>query len=487
MKALDRKATAAGSLEDATFLANGTYHHPRLAEGIGYLMEEKLMMGREPPEISLTERIAIAETITEHEGSWAASLLCAGAVCGAVPGGLVSEYFGRKKTLLYLALPLLVSWILVASSPNVYGIYVGRFVGGVALGALSVAVPPYVADIAEPQLLQSLANFYHVQLAAGVLFGYIVGMVQSTGWISVFGASIPIVFFIGFLFMPESPAYLMSQGKSSEAKTALSYFRGIDNDIDQELRTLKENIRNYAKNKATFKELFSVRSTFKAMVVSLGLMIFQQMTGIYPVLFYAEKIFMTFSISMYPPSAAIILGFFLVSSTYFSTILLRTIRRRILLMFSFTVMSFCAGSLAIYYNIKAPILMAGKGQTWTPLFVLCVFVCVYAAGVGPIPWLMLREIFPSNVTRRVTAIMAGFHWFFAFGVTKLYQNLEEKLRPGWVLWNFAVLAILGTAFVYFLVPETKGRTLQDIQNEFSGIHKKRRHRHVIEVESASES
>ncbi|XP_045506487.1 facilitated trehalose transporter Tret1-like [Colias croceus] len=423
-------------------------------------------------------------SLTESEASWVASLLCLGALFGAVPSGLISEYFGRKKTLLYLALPLVVSWILVASSPNVYGLYVGRFVSGVAVGAFSVAIPPYVEDISEKHILPALANFFHVHFACGILFGYIIGMVQSTSWLSFLCASIPVGFFVAFLFLPESPAYLMSQGKFGEAKTALRYFRGIDNDIDAEIKSLKEYIRNYGKNKVTFRKLFGTRTTIKALVVSFGLMIFQQMSGIYPILFYAEKIFKTFAISLNPPSAAIILGFCLVSSTYFSTMFLKKVRRRVLLLISFTAMALSLGTLAMYYHLKASNLSANN--TWVPLFTLCMFVSVYAVGVGPIPWLMLREIFAPNVRRRATAITAGFHWFLAFGVTKLYQNLVQLVSPGWALWHFAVTSLIGTIFVYFFVPETQGRTLEEIQNEFDGIHKRKRHRHVIEVETVVE-
>ncbi|XP_034837221.1 facilitated trehalose transporter Tret1-like [Maniola hyperantus] len=425
-------------------------------------------------------------TLSRSEGSWVASLLCLGALFGAVPAGLISEYFGRKKTLLYLALPLLVSWILVASSPNVYGLFVGRFVGGVAVGAFSVGVPPYVEDIAETHLLPALANFYHVLFACGILFGYIIGMVQSISWLSVLCASIPVAFFIAFIFLPESPAYLMSQGKFSEAKAALRYFRGIDNDVDGELKAIKESLRSYARNRITFKQLFTTRATAKALVVSFGLMIFQQMSGIYPVLFYSEIIFSTFANPLYAPEAtyipSIILGFCLVSSTYFSTMFLKRVRRRVLLLVSFSAMALSLGCLAVYYHLKASNLSSSK--TWVPVFALCMFVSVYAAGVGPIPWLMLREIFPPNIRRRATAITAGFHWFLAFGVTKLYQNLEETVKPGWALWHFAVVCIIGTIFVYFFVPETKGRTLEEIQNEFDGIHKSKPHRHVIQVETA---
>ena len=424
-------------------------------------------------------------TLSGSEPSWTASLLCLGAVWGAVPTGLISEYFGRKKTLLYLALPLVVSWILIASSPNVYGLYVGRFVGGIAVGAFSVAIPPYVEDIAEKQLLKTLATFYHVHFSCGVLFGYIIGMVENTTWLSVLCASIPVAFFIAFIFLPESPAYLMSQGKFHEAKAALRYYRGIDNDIDGELKALKEYIRNSVKNKMTFKKLFSTRSTVKALVVSFGLMIFQQFSGIYPILFYAKQVFKNFAVSLNPPSSAIILGFCLVSSTYFSTMLLKVVRRRVLLMLSFFLMALNLGGLAIYYHLKQPNM--ASSNTWIPLFTLCLYVSVYAAGVGPIPWLMLREIFPPNVTRRATAITAGFHWFLAFGVTKLYQNLEDLIKPGWTLWHYAVTCIIGLIFVFFFVPETKGRTLEDIQNEFAGIQKKKKHRHVIEVESVSEA
>ncbi|CAG9569585.1 unnamed protein product [Danaus chrysippus] len=421
--------------------------------------------------------------LTDNEASWVASLLCLGALWGAVPAGLISEHFGRKKTLLYLALPLLVSWILVASSPNVYGLYVGRFVGGIAVGAFSVGIPPYVEDIAEPQNLPALVNFYHVHFSCGVLFGYIIGMVQSTSWLSVLCASIPIAYFIAFIFLPESPAYLISQGKSSQAEAALRYFRGIDNNVEAELKELKKYTRNTAKNRVTFKELFSTRSTLKALVVSFGLMIFQQLSGIYPVLFYAEKIFKKFSISLYLPGATIILGFCLVSSTYFSTMFVKKVRRRVLLLVSFSVMFLSLAGLGVYYHLKASNVISDS--TWVPVLTLCIFVSVYAVGAGPIPWLMLREIFPPHVRRRATAITAGFHWFLAFGVTKLYQNFLDLVSLGWTLWNFSVICLIGTAFVYLVVPETKGRTLEEIQNQFEGIHKTKTHIHVIEVETVN--
>ncbi|KAJ2940007.1 hypothetical protein O0L34_g14038 [Tuta absoluta] len=417
--------------------------------------------------------------MTQSEASWVACLLCLGALFGAVPAGLISQFFGRKKTLVYLALPLVVSWIMVASSPNVYGLYVGRVVGGVAVGAFSVSIPPYIEDIAEKPLLSTLANFYHLHFSCGILFGYIIGMVNSIFWHCLLCSSIPVAFFIAFIFLPESPAYLISQGKFAEAKTSLRYFRGIDNDIDAEMKEIKENIRYNLNNKVTFKQLFSRRITVKALVVSFGLMIFQQLSGIYPILFYADSVFKPFDMSLNPPGGAIILGFCFVSSTYFSSVLLKNIRRRVLLLVSLTSMAVCLGSLATYYHLKASNVTASS--TWVPLLTLCVYVITYAVGIGPIPWLMLREIFPANVTRRATAITAGFHWFLAFGVTKFYQNLIEKVSPGWTLWHFAVTCLVGTIFVYFFVPETKGRTLEEIQDEFDGIHKTKRHRHVIEV------
>ncbi|CAK1604295.1 unnamed protein product [Parnassius mnemosyne] len=185
--------------------------------------------------------------LTSSEVSWVASLLCLGALWGAVPTGLISEHFGRKKTLLYLALPLVVSWILASSSPNVYGLYVGRFVGGVTVGAFSVGIPPYIENIAEKHLLLTLANFYHVNFACGVLFGYIIGMVQSTSWLCILCVSIPVAFFIAFIFLLESPTYLVSQGIYSEGKAALRYFIGIDNDIKSEMKSLKEYVLTIVK------------------------------------------------------------------------------------------------------------------------------------------------------------------------------------------------------------------------------------------------
>ncbi|KAJ3626027.1 hypothetical protein MTP99_016554 [Tenebrio molitor] len=247
--------------------------------------------------------------ITEAQGAWIGSLLTLGACLGAIPTGSIANFIGRKRTLQMLALPLFASWLTIAYGNRVEALYVARFVAGLAIGGVSVAAPMYVAELAHTSIRGTLGTFFQVQITVGVLLEYLLGgTVASFKCLALASSVFPILFLVGFSFMPETPVYLYGKGRVDAARKSLEYFRGRHYNLDEELLRIADDIKEANTNKAKLSDLFSCRATLNGLIVSLGLMVFQQMSGINAVLFYTGNIFAETGSLMAPDTSAILVG-----------------------------------------------------------------------------------------------------------------------------------------------------------------------------------
>ncbi|XP_069693151.1 facilitated trehalose transporter Tret1-like [Periplaneta americana] len=405
--------------------------------------------------------------ITDEEGSWIGSLLNLGAFVGALPAGLVADRIGRRTTLCVLALPLVTSWLLIAFSGSVAQLFVGRFLGGFAVGAVSVAAPTYIAELAESSIRGALGTLFQLQITIGVLFGYLAGMVGDPRALSLTCCALPVLFLVTFFCMPESPVFLLSKNRKDDAKKALQWFRGKDYDVEDELTKMLDTIQEAERNKASLGDLLSSRGTVRALIVSLGLMTFQQMSGVNAVIFYSGKIFEASGSSMSPTTASIVIGIVQVLATYVSSLLIDRAGRRILLLISSSVMGLCLSILALYFYLQVQEYDV-RSISWLPLGSVSIFIIVFSVGFGPIPWIMFGELFPNNVKGVASAITASFNWILAFTVTKVFQNMLDLLGSPVTFCIFSAMCVTGTIFTAILVPETKGKDLKEIQLELSG-------------------
>ena len=165
------------------------------------------------PALPLLQTNGSVPLISDEEGSWVGSLFNLGAFLGAIPAGLVVDWLGRKVALCSLTIPLIGSWLLLAFSGSVYELYMGRLLGGIAVGAISVAAPTYTAEIAESSIRGALGTLFQLQITLGILFGYIAGLVGDFRGINLISCSLPILFFVTFVWMPESPTFLLAQDR----------------------------------------------------------------------------------------------------------------------------------------------------------------------------------------------------------------------------------------------------------------------------------
>lgn len=304
-------------------------------------------------------------------------------------------------------------------------------------------------------------------VTVGILYTYVLGALVSYTWLAVLSGLIPLVFLVSFFNAPESPVYLLRNNKRSQAEKSLRTLRGSSYNINVELNELQNDINKSMQNRSSITELITRRATVKALIVSLGLMMFQQLSGINAVIFYSAAIFKAAGSTLDPAIATIIIGVVQVVMTYASSLLVDRAGRRILLLISDAIMAVCLGSLGYYFYLQE----GGKDVSnigLLPLLSLAVFIIVFSIGFGPIPWMMAGELFSAEIKGVATGIAVGLNWFLTFLVTKSFQPLVTMLGSAVTFWIFTGICCVGTVFVALIVPETKGKSLEEIQKMLGG-------------------
>ncbi|KAK6640626.1 hypothetical protein RUM44_012322 [Polyplax serrata] len=438
--------------------------------------------------------------LTDNELSWIAGFMPLGAAFSGVPVLVVMKHLGRKLTLLSVVPFYVLGFCLLAWANNVDMFYAGRFITGMSGGAFSIISPLYTAEIGEKRIRGSLGTYYEFMLAVGVEFSYIVGGYVSVFWLCLTSGAIPVVFACIFVFMPETPYHLVSQGekareasngahggdsdgKTEEAVKSLKFLRGT-NKVDGELEEIRKFV-NESKTKNFSWRVLKSRAAIKSVLIGFWLMVFQQFGGANAVVFNATTIFQEAGSTLEPSKATMVVGFMQFGGNFLSMLLIDRLGRRILLLLSGTVMGTCTLLLGFYFHWLSNNENVDKVK-WLPLLCLCLFMIMFSIGWGPVAWMMLGEIFDTEIKSVASSFCCATNWIATFLVTRksgckntcsklidaYFGDLIVAFGQDWTFWLFTVVSALGVAFVYFLVPETKGKTLEEIQRDLTGIENK---------------
>ncbi|KAK9304283.1 hypothetical protein QLX08_004279 [Tetragonisca angustula] len=281
--------------------------------------------------------------------------------------------------------------------------------------------------------------------------------------LSVVSATIPVVFFVVFMFMPESPIYYLKKGLDDSAKNSLIRLRGVEYDIETELQHQKDAL-NENKKKVSFWTLIQSRATLKGFIVAYGLMFFQQLCGVSVIIFYTNYIFIKAGSTLDSHYLTIIIGAMQILAVFVSTL---TVGRRILLLASTICSAVTTCIPGIYFYLLDKDIDVNSVR-WLPPTSLCIFIIMFNIGFGPLPWMMMGELFAAEVKGVAASSACFLNWVLGFTVTKFFSNLLNAIDIGPTFWLFAVIYVIGIFFVYLLVPETKGKSLGDIQKELNG-------------------
>ncbi|XP_018897624.2 facilitated trehalose transporter Tret1 isoform X1 [Bemisia tabaci] len=449
-----------GSRTGPQFLATG------IVSLTGFLMGE--MVSWSSP---VTPLLIKSHRITKDEESWIVSTVNFGAIIGCLLAGYVNKYVGRKTVLLSLCVPEMISWLMLAFCEGAILLCLARFLSGLCLGFICVTTPLYIAEIAQPCVRGALATFFQLFIVIGILFTFILGILQDALWITLGCSIVVLVFFALFLWMPESPVYLTMVSRPKAAAASLQWLRGRDYDIYAEIRVIEAVVQEGRDVEVTYGDFISDAASFRGIIIAMGLFFFQQMCGINVVIFYMNTVFETAGSTISPTLATVIIGIVQVLATALSVYMMDKAGRRFLFIFSQAACSLCLISLGTYFFLKS----RGNDVTpigWLPVASVAVFLIMFAFGSGPVPWAITSEIFSKNIASLALSLVTAVHWLLAFFVTKVYTSLEAFMGTGPTFWMFAAWCWVGVTFCCLLMPETKGRPQEDIVDELRGCKKK---------------
>jgi sugar porter (SP) family MFS transporter len=389
------------------------------------------------------------------------SALLLGAMVGAGVSGALSDRLGRRTIILVAAVIFAVGAIGAALSPSVETLIAFRFVLGLGVGTASALVPSYISESAPTDVRGSLSSLFQLAITLGILVAYLVNAVFAPlgDWRWPLGlAFVPaLVLFVGMYLMPETPRWLVSKGREEEARRVLGRTR-TDEEIEGEIQEI-HRVEEEAKEQAGYRELLApwVRPV---LVAGIGLAVFQQFVGINTVIYYAPTIIESTGLANVASVLATVgIGVVNVLMTVVAILLIDRIGRKPLL---FVGLAGMVVSLAIIGGAFLDPNLAGI-LSWVTLAGLMLYVASFAVSFGPLLWVMLPEVFPLKVRGAGTGVSALGNWGANFVVSQAFLPLVALIGTTTVFWIFAGVCVAAAIFVYFLVPETRGRSLEQIE------------------------
>lgn len=416
--------------------------------------------------------------ITKDEASWVGSLVTLGAAVGPILAGVLLDRLGRKHTILLSMVLTAISWIIIGSVPSLMALYVARVLAGIAVGVIFTAVPMYIAEIAEMRLRSSLGTLMQFFLVVGFLLEYIVGPYTSYLTLVIVSLATPVLCLGMFVWMPDSPqSLLIRPGGEQKAMESLRWLRGNPQEtaLIKELEEVKKSVDEAKKQKSGFGELIANKGNIKAVVISCAMVAWQQLSGINVVLLYTQTIFLKTGVELSASVSTIIVGTVMLFAAGVTPTLAKMTTMRTLLYISAIGMAITDGTLGLFFYLQT----SGQDVSsigWLPVTSLVLFIITYCLGFGPLPWAIMGEIFPTNLKSVASALTASFCWFLGFILTKTFSTVCDAIGIHFVFWIFALCCIFALLFTAFVLPETEGKTLQEIQDILHGRNKSENHK-----------
>jgi sugar porter (SP) family MFS transporter len=388
--------------------------------------------------------------LTQLDEGFLVSIILLGGLVGALFAGGAADKWGRKKVLIITALAFCIGTLVQVVTPFYSLLIAGRFFTGIAVGVTSVVSPLYLSEIAPPHHRGAFVCTYQLFLASGILLAYGVDIAfnQVTNWNTVFyiGLIPSLLQFLALFFLPETPGWLMKHAQKKEALETLSHLR---EDIEWKDHVSEMQLTAAPKKKKAFLEPYLKR----LMTIGVILSTFQQITGVNTVFYYAPKIFeISHENSTFPLLVTFGIGLVNVLATIISVVFLDKFGRRIFLLYG--TLAMVVGQILLSFATISPI---------TGIVGAVVYVIGFALGLGPITWVLLSEIYPLSIRGKAVGLALFANWLFNYLVSLTFLLLIEKLGMSLTFALYGFISLLCLIFVYFYIPETKGKSLEEIE------------------------
>jgi SP family arabinose:H+ symporter-like MFS transporter len=395
---------------------------------------------------------------------WAASSVLVGAMIGAAAGGPLSDRIGRRPVLLLCAVLFAISGVLTALAASLDQYILMRLLGGIAIGAISVVSPLYIAETAPERVRGQLVSLYQLAIVSGILVVFFVNLLiqrQGTeawdvayGWRWMFGSlALPALLLGGLvLTIPESPRWLIKTGRREEAQAILTRIGGLA-EAERELVAIERTAS--AEKSGSLAELLAPGFR-RALLIGVSLAVLCQFSGINAIMYYAPEIFKASGAGVGSAfTQTLLVGAVNLLFTFAAIRLIDRVGRRPLLLVGSAVQVLALSGVGLAFGL-------GLGGVFLLLPIL-LFIAAFAAGMGPVPWVVISEIFPTRIRGGAMAAATLVLWIADFAVAQTFPLLNAGIGPAWTFGIYAGCSLVGLLFVWKVVVETKGRSLEEIE------------------------
>lgn len=441
---------------------------PQWIAGVGVsfiLMQLGLMAGWSSPYVAKLLSGESTFTITTQEASWIVSLLNLGRLCGAFIGAVWVNYSGSKTSIMITTIPMSLCWTCSMIANNVTWLYVSRYFGGISMGMCYSCFSLYLGEIADPKIRGALVTLGMTGMSSGNLIICIMGAYLDMWISSLVNLMLSLGLMILFLWLPSTPHYLVrKKDEKNGRKAILWYHRSCD--VDVEYTTLKKFIES-SNNESTIQSLkeFRIPQLRKAMIVVIMLFFYAQMCGLNNLLFYMETILRSAKMNVIEPAVVVIITTACgIVASLISMTLIDTCGRRVLMCTACTVVSISLVGLGTHFQLLESDVDPAKIQ-WLPILSLICFQISAFGGILAVPSAVVSEIFPPNVKCIAASISSATAALFSFISASTYQVLVNLITEKFIFWLYATLLITAIPVLLTFLPETKGKSLQEIQDD----------------------
>ena len=395
------------------------------------------------------------------------SLITLGALFGSLLAGILVERCGRAGSILISTLFSTGGWVLILVRQNVEMLYLARFLLGLSAGINCNVIPIYISEVTPAEFRGIYCTGHQLSAVTGILAIYILGKrdwlratpLAFVSFLPVFATTVTIV------FMPESPTWLVKQNMpDSMVMKALHYLFGRTAFAEAQRDVLLETKRG-ERNDFSMAQL-KAPEVLRPLLIAFILAGIQQACGINAVIFYTTQIFGAASQKLDASTQTIIVGAVQVLFTFLAAILIDRAGRRVLLLVSGAFSLLGMSMLIAFYILQERRSSVVDHLGWLPATSLSIFVAGYSVGLGPIPWLLMSELLPVRARGAGVGLSVGFNSLCAFMVTKFFPGLKDTIGYSGAFSILAVVIAFSILFVYFFVPETKNKTLEEIEAIF---------------------
>ncbi len=393
----------------------------------------------------------------------------ASAILGCIPGamcaGFLSDRFGRRKVLFLSAVFFAISAFLSAIPRDFNQFLMARFIGGLGIGASSMVCPVYIAELAPAAKRGRLGSLFQLGIVTGIFLTlFINARIQGLGdeawntgfgWRWMLGAEVvPAgLLLILLFFVPESPRWLIQANREDEAREVLDAIGGAQH-AEAEIVAVRKVL---AEEEGRFLELFERRFRLPV-IIAVVLMAVSQFSGINAIMYYSTKIFASAGIGVQSAFASsMVVGLFNLVFTFVAIGMVDKAGRRPLLLIGLAIQVVALGTVGWMFHA------AWSG--WPVLLAILTYISAFAMALGPIPWIICSEIFPTRVRGRAMSIATFAIWTSCYIVAQTFPMLNDNpaIGPAKTFWVYATFSLIGLVFVSLVVPETKGRSLEEIE------------------------